>query len=139
MAAPAAIRLPPNHEKGSNWALGLGSFFFAECPAKLVESDVLKLANSLTGDAKFFTDFFEGLETLAIKSETRIDDAALALVKHVEQISHFITEIFVAKGLVRIQCLLVADDITECGGVLIVDRLVERSRTNGSAFEGANF
>ena len=95
----------------------------------------MHLADTLAGDAEFFADFLECLELLAIETETGIDDAALAFIQDIEEIADLVTEVFVAKGLIGVHRLIVTDDVAECGRILVVDRLIQRSRADGCTFK----
>ena len=83
------------------------------------KGDILKLANPLAGDPELFADFLEGLGFVAIESETGIDDFALAIVEDIEQVANLIAEILVAKLLERRLSLLITDNVSERGVVLI--------------------
>ena len=106
-----------------------GIFFFLEGAAELLEGDVLELTNPLAGHAEFLADFFERLGLLPGEAETGVDDLALTLVEDLEEVVELHVHVLVAEELERCLGLLVTDDLTELGRVVVADGGIERGGT----------
>src|SRR6266566_4685980 len=74
-------------EDDKNDLSGLGRLHLLDHFPELFQGDVLNLAHTLAGDAKFLADFFEGLLRTAVQPEAGAQDRGFT---GIERLDHFL-------------------------------------------------
>jgi hypothetical protein len=93
--------------------------------AQFCKRYVLKLADSLTGDAELFSDFIQRFLLLPVEAEAPPQDRELAIIQYAEKVPNHVMGGFVFKRLVGIRCGHVGHDVTQPAGVFIGQWLIE--------------
>src|SRR5438128_229195 len=84
-------------------------------------------ARRFTGNSRSIGERFR---FAAVKSETLENDLLLAVIKHVEQPADLVTQVLVAQQFKRRLRVLIANDLTELGGIIVANRRIKRSWTD---------
>src|SRR4029077_7805619 len=110
-----------------------GTLSPAQGSAQFSQGEILHLADPLTGDAKDVADLLERFGLLTAKSQTQMDDHALPIVQDTEHFLDFFERILVAKSFKWTVRLLIAHDVSKLERLAVLDRLVERGRSQRRA------
>jgi tRNA U34 5-methylaminomethyl-2-thiouridine-forming methyltransferase MnmC len=92
---------------------------------KFRQRDVLQLANALARNAESLADFLKRLRLAAIQAKPLENNLLLAVIQYVKQTAELIAEILVAQQFKRRLRVLVADNFTELGGIVVTDWRIE--------------
>src|SRR6478735_6971482 len=115
-------------------AIGASTLRLGESLAKLIQRDLLQLANALPRYAKFLADLSEGLGLFPAESKARVDDLAFPVVEQIEQFSDFLQHVLIAKAFKRTLRVLIAEDVPQLERFFSLDRSIQGRGVNRNVF-----
>src|SRR5262245_45450742 len=120
-------------------AIGASMLLLGKSIAKLIQRDLLQLANALPRYAKFLADLSEGLGIFPAESKARVDDLAFPVVEQIEQFSDFLQHVLIAKAFKRTLRVLIAEDVPQLERFFSLDRSIQGRGANRNVFELSYF
>ena len=99
--------------------------------AQLSQRLRLDLADTLTGDVEFFSDFLQGARPAVDQTEAELNDLALPVRERLKRGAKLLAQHGERCGIGRGECGIILDKVSEMAVVLLTDRCIKRYRISG--------